>query len=276
MQGELNAAPEPVRDLLPGHALWEMDGLAFNVGERRILAPLDLSLAAGRVYGLIGPNGSGKSTLLKILARQQAPSAGTARFEGRALGAWSGRAFARRVAYMPQFTPPADGMNVRELVALGRYPWHGALGRFGAQDHARVDAAIARTGLAAMEHRAVDTLSGGERQRAWLAMMLAQDARCLLLDEPTSALDIGHQMEVLSIIRDLSRAGAGISVIVVLHDINLAARTCDDLIALRGGRLVAHGPAPAIMQPQVLEEIYGLPMGVLPHPVSGQPMSYVL
>ncbi|WP_428032478.1 ATP-binding cassette domain-containing protein [Ancylobacter sp.] len=269
-----------VDDALPAPpgALWCLAEAAFTVGERQILAPLTLELAAGRVYGLIGPNGSGKSTLLKLLARQLTPSAGDIRFEGRPLGAWAGRAFAREVAYMPQFMPPSDGMNVRELVSLGRYPWHGALGRFGTADEAAVAAAIQRTGLAAFGDRAVDSLSGGERQRAWLALMLAQGARCLLLDEPTSALDIAHQMEVLAILRELGGGGeaGGMTVVVILHDINLAARTCDTLLALRGGRLVAHGAAHEIMEPDRLRAIYGLDMGVMAHPVSGKPMSYVL
>ena len=268
-----------------GAPLWRLEEVAFTRGARDILAPLSLSLAPGRVYGLIGPNGSGKSTLLKLLARQQEPSAGSITLDGTALADWRGRAFARCVAYMPQFTPPADGMTVRDLVALGRYPWHGALGRFTDGDAARVEAALSRTGLADLAERAVDSLSGGERQRAWLALMLAQEARCLLLDEPTSALDIAHQMEVLSLVRGLTRAGAGagegtgssgMAVIVVLHDINLAARTCDDLIALRNGRLLAHGTVSAMMRADTLSEIYGVPMGVMAHPLSGAALGYVL
>lgn len=262
---------------VPPHApLWDVSGLAFRAGGRDILHPLDLSLAAGQVHGLLGPNGSGKSTLMKLLARQQVASAGEVRFEGRALSAWGGRAFARKVAYMPQFTPAAEGMTVRELVALGRYPWHGALGRFGAGDAAAVEAALRRTDLLAFSDRLVDSLSGGERQRAWLALMLAQGTRCLLLDEPTSALDIAHQIEVLAIVRDLARSGTDMSVVVVLHDINLAVRTCDTLVALKGGRLIAKGSPRDIMEPETLRDIYGLPIGVMPHPVTGEPLGYVL
>jgi iron complex transport system ATP-binding protein len=262
-------------------ALWELDGVGFHAGDRQILAPLTLALDAGKVYGLIGPNGSGKSTLMKLLARQLAPSVGTVRFAGEGLARWRGRAFARKVAYMPQFTPPTDGMSVRELVALGRYPWHGALGRFGAEDAAAAEAAIRRTGLEALADRGVDGLSGGERQRAWLALTLAQlkggtGGRCLLLDEPTSALDIAHQMELLAIVRELAAGEDGLTVIVVLHDINLAVRTCDHLVALRAGRLVAHGPARAMMAPETLKAVYDLDMGILPHPVSGHPMGFVL
>ncbi|MPT22753.1 MAG: ATP-binding cassette domain-containing protein [Starkeya sp.] len=246
----------------PAGALWSLREAAFTAGDRAILSPLTLDLLAGRVYGLIGPNGSGKSTLLKMLARQITPTGGAIRFDGRPLTAWTGRAFAREVAYMPQFMPASDGMNVRELVGLGRYPWHGALGRFTAEDEARVEAAIQRTGLSAFRDRAVDSLSGGERQRAWLALMLAQGARCLLLDEPTSALDIAHQIEVLALVRDLSHAKK-LSVIAVLHDINMAARFCDEILALSGGHLVARGAPGDIVTPPQLEAIYGLRMEVL-------------
>jgi ferric hydroxamate transport system ATP-binding protein len=256
-------------------ALYKLEGVGFRVAGREILRPLDLELGAGQVHGLIGPNGSGKSTLVKMLARQLQPSGGTIRLDGTPLAAWKDRAFARHVAYMPQFTPPSEGMNVRELVSLGRFPWHGTLGRFSAEDGAKVDEALARTALSHFAGRRVDALSGGERQRVWLALMLAQDARCLLLDEPTSALDIAHEAEVLALVRAHSRE-RGLSVVVVLHDINLAARTCDRIIALRDGGVVANGEPRAIMDPEVLGRIYGVPMGVLPHPSRDEAIGYVL
>ncbi len=133
------------------------------------------------------------------------------------------------MAYLPQQLPPAEGMTVRELVAIGRYPWHGALGRFGAADREKVEEAIALVGLKPLAHRLVDSLSGGERQQAWIAMLVAQDSRCLLLDEPTSALDIAHQVDVLALVHRLSQQ-RGLTVIAVLHDINMAA-----LLRLSGG-----------------------------------------
>ncbi len=131
-------------------------------------------------------------------------------------------------------------MLARELIALGRYPWHGALGRFGEADRAKVEEAMALTATGPLADRLVDTLSGGERQRVWLAMLVAQDTQCLLLDEPTSALDIGYQIEVLALIRRLSHS-KGLGVVIVLHDINMAARFCDEILALRAGRLIARG-----------------------------------
>lgn len=254
--------------------LFDLTDVSFAVDGRTLLQPLSLTLPARRMLGLIGHNGSGKSTLLKLLARQQPVSGGAIRFEGQVLSEWKDRAFARKVAYLPQQTPPAAGMLVKELVALGRYPWHGALGRFGQTDRDKVAEAIALTDIGAFADRLVDTLSGGERQRVWLAMLVAQDAECLLLDEPISALDIAHQVEVLDLVHRLARE-KGLGVIVVLHDVNMAARFCDEIIALHSGHLIARGTPDDLMRPEQLEAIYGLPMGILPHPVTGTPISYV-
>lgn len=259
----------------PPAEMFALDGATFAVDGHTLLAPLTLTLPARRVVGLIGHNGSGKSTLLKLLARQQAPTAGSIRFEGRPLKAWGDRAFARKVAYLPQATPPAAGMLGRELVALGRYPWHGALGRFGPVDREKVAEAMALTDVEPFAGRHVDTLSGGERQRVWLAMLVAQDAECLLLDEPIAALDVAHQIEVLSLVRRLAE-DRGLGVVVVLHDVNMAARFCDEIVALHGGRLIARGAPEEIMTPGELAAIYGVPMGVLPHPGGRHPISYVL
>jgi iron complex transport system ATP-binding protein len=206
---------------LAGEPLFELKNVSFTIPERVLLEPLSLALPARKVVGLIGHNGSGKSTLIKLLARQQPPSSGTIRFEGQALATWGDRPFARKVAYLPQQTPPASGMLVRELVALGRYPWHGALGRFTQHDRGQVVEAMALTDVEPFAERLVDTLSGGERQRVWLAMLVAQDAECLLLDEPISALDVAHQMEVLSLVHRLA-AERGLGVVLVLHDVNMA------------------------------------------------------
>lgn len=245
--------------------LFDVSDLVFAVKDRQLLKSLSLSLSASKITALIGHNGSGKSTLLKILGRQQPATSGTIRFEGRPLTDWGDREFARRLAYLPQQTPAASGMLVRELVALGRYPWHGALGRFGRLDREKVDEAIELTEITSLADRLVDTLSGGERQRAWLAMLLAQDADCLLLDEPTSALDIAHQLDVLSLIRRLSR-DRGLSVVVVLHDVNMAARFCDEILALHSGRLIERGSSNDIMNTEALQRIYGVAMDVISRP----------
>ena len=241
--------------------LFQTKGLTVDVPGRRLLHGLDLDLPQGQMIALIGHNGSSKSTLLKALARQ-IPSSGQIRFEGRALSDWPARDLARRLAFLPQSPPAAEGMTVRELTALGRYPWHGALGRFGAQDHAVVDAAIHECGLDPFADRLVDTLSGGERQRAWLAMMVAQQASTLLLDEPISALDIAHAVEVLSLVRRMCQT-QGLTAVIVLHEVNMAARFCDHIVALKGGRLALQGTPADLMRTDALQAIYGLPMEVL-------------
>jgi iron complex transport system ATP-binding protein len=200
-------------------------------------------LPARRIIGLIGHNGSGKSTLIKLLARQNPLSAGKISFDGKDVHEWGSRPFARKVAYLPQQAPDTAGMLVSELVALGRYPWHGALGRFGLEDKMRVEEAMRLTDVARYRARFIDTLSGGERQRVWLAMLVAQNPDCLLLDEPTSALDIAHQIDILTLVRRLVE-------------------------------LIARGGPEDIVAPDQLQAIYETRMGVMRHPDSGLPLAY--
>lgn len=254
--------------------LFQLQDVSFVVEGRPLLQSVTLDLPRRQVLGLIGHNGSGKTTLLRLLTRGILPSAGRISFDGRPLGSWQDRAFARKVAYLPQTPPPAAGLLVRELVSLGRYPWHGALGRFGAEDRALVAEAMRLTHVEDLAERRVESLSGGERQRAWLAMLMAQNADCLLLDEPISALDIAHQVEVLALIHEISRT-RDLAVILVLHDVNMAARYCDVLVALRQGQLLAQGRPDEIMRSERLQAIYGLPLQVMRHPTTGQPMSYL-
>lgn len=254
--------------------MFELDDVSFSLPGRHLLQQVSLQIPHGQMVGLIGHNGSGKSTLIKLLARQLVPAGGRLRLDGKPLAEWSERAFARHVAYLPQQLPAAESLTVRELVGFGRYPWHGLLGRFTADDRVHVDRALELTGTAGFAERLADQLSGGERQRVWLAMLLAQNSRYLLLDEPTSALDLAHQVEVLALVRDLSRH-LGLGVVVVLHDINMAARYCDRLVALHGGRLLFSGTPAALMNPATLEAIYGIPMRVLQHPDGGQPIAVV-
>ncbi|MDX5378302.1 MAG: ATP-binding cassette domain-containing protein [Halomonas sp.] len=243
----------------------EANGVSFEVDGKPLLKPVDHRFEEGKTYGLIGHNGSGKSTLIKLLAQQQPANQGEIRLDGRPLGEWGQREFARQVAYLPQHLPSAENLTGRELIGFGRYPWHGLLGRHTAEDKAAVQRAIELSHTEAFADRLVDTLSGGERQRVWLAMLLAQQSRFLLLDEPLAALDIAHQMEVLALIRKLCDE-LKLCVIIVLHDINMASRYCDELLALHSGRVLAHGPPHEMMTDATLEAIYGLPMQVMTHP----------
>lgn len=243
--------------------LFCLQDVAVRVAGRTLLHPLSLKIPQGQVIGLIGHNGSGKSTLLRLLARQLPPSQGDIRFEGLPITRWRDRAFGRRLAYLPQTLPAAAGLRVRELVALGRYPWHGALGRFGVADRNAVEKALTAVDLLGHADQPVTTLSGGERQRAFLAMLLAQSTGSLLLDEPISALDIAHQVEVLGIVRALAFKGS-LSVILVLHDVNLAVRFCDEIIALHSGRIIGQDAAGTFMDATRLQQVYGVPMNVIP------------
>jgi len=256
------------------HPLFTLEGVSFHVPTRQIIQNLNLTLEQGRIHGLIGPNGSGKSTLIKMLARQQKPSAGSISFSGRPIETLSQRGLAQELAYLPQFMPATDGMNVEEFVALGRFPWHGTFGRFTAQDQAKVDEALRQTDVEPFRSRLVDSLSGGERQRVWLAMLLAQDPACLILDEPTSALDISHQAAMLDLVKTLARLHSW-SVVIVLHDINMAARICDRMVALGSGQIIADGTPDEIMRPDILQRIYGIVMKVIRDTDSALPVAYV-
>lgn len=243
----------------------EVEEAGYAVDGVRLLVPLSLTVEEGSVVGLIGPNGSGKSTLMKLLAGLLQPGSGEVRLDGRSLALWQRRAFARRVAYLAQELPATDDLSVADLVRFGRYPWRGLLGRMTQRDEERMRDAMAKTDTLSLATRDLETLSGGERQRAWLAMMLAQESRYLLLDEPLSALDVAHQVEVMDLIRRLSR-DLKLGVVVILHDINMASRYCDHVVALREGRILLQGSPEKLVQRDELREIYGVSMEVLAHP----------
>lgn len=245
--------------------MFELKAANLQINGKTLLHPIDLIIDPGKVIGLIGHNGSGKSTLLKLLARQQTPSSGSVLLKNKPVAAWRDRVFAQEIAYLPQQLPSTEGLTVADLVRLGRYPWHGALGRFTKEDQVQVDRAMELTGTRRFAGRNVEELSGGERQRVWIAMLIAQNARYLLLDEPTSALDIAHQVDVLALVRKLGQ-DLGMGVVVVLHDINMAATYCDHLVALHSGHLLTQGSPEDIMTPETLKAIYGISMSVIPHP----------
>lgn len=258
----------------PPEATFRLHQAQVSMGHRQLLSPLTLEFTPQRVTGLIGHNGSGKSTLIKLLSRQNPEFDGEISWRGKPLHQWGAREFARQVAYLPQHLPVAEGMTVTELVALGRYAWHGALGRVTDEDKDIIANAIESVSLTRQARHPVEQLSGGERQRAWIAMCVVQGSHCLLLDEPTSVLDIAHQKEVLSVIRDLSRQRQ-LTVIMVLHDINMAARFCDEFIALRQGEKIFQGGVSELMTEQQLEQIYGVAMGIIRQPENGDLISYV-
>ncbi len=232
---------------------------------RTILAIDELNLNEKEITVILGHNGSGKSTLMKLLARQIVPDRGDILFDGQPLSLMSQKILARNIAYLPQHLPTADGLNVRELVRLGRFPWRGLLGRWQQDDEQFIEQAISDTDLDEYADSAVDSMSGGERQRAWIAMLLAQQTPYMLLDEPTSALDLSHQYSLMSLLHRLNRA-TGRGVVIILHDINLAARFADRILALKQGVIIFDDKPQALMNNESLTALYDMPIQTLQHP----------
>lgn len=216
------------------------------------LAGVSLDLQPGELVGVIGPNGAGKSTLLAALAGVQR-AGGLVLLDGRPLDRLPPRERARRIGYLPQAGHSAWALRVREVVAMGRLPWGDAGGE-------AIDAALAATGASALAGRRIDALSGGEQARVWLARVLAGQPRVLLADEPVASLDLYYQRAVMAALR--SHADAGNAVLVALHDLGLAARHCDRLLLLAGGRAEAAGTPAAVLEPARLSQVYGLPVVV--------------
>ena len=242
----------------------EMTGVAARLGARAVLEGVDLSVAAGEVVGVLGRNGVGKTTLLRVASGVLAPDAGRVLLEGRPLAAMTRRERARHVALVPQDTQVPFPFSVAELVLMGRTPHLGFLGFETAQDLEIARAALARMGIEALADRSVLTLSGGERQLAMVARALAQQPALLLLDEPTAFLDLRHRLEVLTVVRELAAAGTG--ALVVSHDLGVAARFCDRLVLLGGGRVLANGPPREVLAPDSLRAAFGIEDDVITAP----------
>ncbi|WP_206078337.1 ABC transporter ATP-binding protein [Poseidonocella sp. HB161398] len=246
-------------------------GLTLGYEGRTICRDLDLALPKGEVTVIVGPNGCGKSTLLRGLCRLIAPAAGEVRLEGEDIHRMPTRLLAQRLAMLPQSSTAPPGITVADLVARGRHPHRRAFGGWSAADAEAVAHALDATGVAEMAESAVDTLSGGQRQRVWVAMALAQDTGWLLLDEPTTYLDIAHQIDLLDLFAALNRE-RGVSIVAVLHDLNLACRYADRLVVMAEGRIVAEGPPARVLTAELVDQVFGLPCLIVPDPVTGTPM----
>ncbi|MEV0296426.1 heme ABC transporter ATP-binding protein [Nocardia sp. NPDC050710] len=260
---ELPAVPDR------GAVTLRADGVSIDrrgaSGARRVLDAVDFDVVAGEVVALVGPNGAGKSTLLAALAGELTPTEGDVELEGRSLTHWTPLDMARRRAVLPQTHTVGFPFTAREVVAMGRAPWV----RTARSDHddERIDAALAAADVEHLAARSFPTLSGGERARVALARVLAQDTATLLLDEPTAALDLGHQEAVLRLAT--ARAAAGAAVVVVLHDLGIAAAYADRVAVLESGRIAADGPPREVLTTDLLTRVYQHPVEVLDHPVTG-------
>jgi iron complex transport system ATP-binding protein len=248
---------------------WRCDGVTFAYPEsvRPAVSELSVEIPAGACTAVLGPNGSGKSTLLRLLLGTLAPSAGRIHLSDRSLSAWSRDELARQVGVVPQGEEAVFPMTVREMVTMGRYPHLGPWRRTGDADRRAVDDAMRRCDVHTMAARDIGTLSGGERQRARVARALAQQAPTLALDEPTAALDVAHEMAIFELLRDLGHAGK--TVLLITHNLNLAARYADRLVLLDGGRLAAEGAPAQVLTRETVERVYGWPVEIVPHPGPG-------
>jgi iron complex transport system ATP-binding protein len=236
-----------------------------------VLDQVSFVVKPGECFGIIGPNGSGKSTLLKLLSGVDTPTSGRVLLEGRNAHTYPRKQLAQWMAVLEQDALPPLGFTVREVISMGRYPFQNWLGDESAKDtEMLIDQIIEQLHLRELEQRAVDRLSGGERQRVALGKLMAQQPRLLLLDEPTTFLDIGYQVQMMEWIRAWQLAEK-LTVVAVLHDLNMAAQYCDRLLLMQAGAMVKIGQPDEVIQSGLLEQVYGTRPIVLQHPLSGVP-----
>lgn len=245
--------------------------LTLAYDETTVIAGLTVSIPRGQITALVGPNGSGKSTLLRGLARLLKPRHGVVLLEGTAIHTLPTRELAKRLGILPQAPVAPEGLTVRELVAQGRYPHQSWFQQWRSEDETAVNRALTITGMTELAERPADELSGGQRQRAWIAMTLAQETELLLLDEPTTFLDLAHQLEVLHLLERLNQA-EGRTVIMVVHDLNHAARHAHHIIALNGGEIVAADRPAEVITPTILRSVFGVEADIVSDPRTGAPL----
>jgi iron complex transport system ATP-binding protein len=246
-------------------------GLSAGYGNTEILHGLDLTVPPGKLTVIVGANACGKSTFLRTISRLIAPTSGHVLLDGKSIHRMPSRDLARTLGLLPQSPIAPEGITVADLVSRGRHPHQSLFSRWTRQDDEAVDSALAATKTFDLAERAVDELSGGQRQRVWIAMALAQQTDILLLDEPTTFLDINHQIEVLDLLTDLNRA-RGTTVVMVLHDLNLAARYADHLVALASGRVHMSGAPEEVLTEGIVRHVFGLESRVITDPISGRPI----
>ncbi|MEC0206789.1 ABC transporter ATP-binding protein [Paenibacillus lautus] len=249
----------------------EAKGLGLSYGGDFIFENLDLTVPIGKITVFIGSNGCGKSTLLRSMARLLKPQRGSVVLNGADIASLSTKDVARKLAILPQGPTAPEGLTVMQLVKQGRYPYQSWLRQWSREDEEAVTAALTSTGLTELADRTVDSLSGGQRQRAWIAMTLAQETPLILLDEPTTYLDLTHQVEVLDLLYELNVQEQR-TIVMVLHDINLACRYADHIVAIRDGSIKAEGKPGDIINSELMQTVFQLPCEIIPDPLYGTPM----
>lgn len=252
------------------HTLEARD-VRLGYGDRDIVPSLTVAIPPGRITVIVGPNACGKSTLLRAMARLLPPTSGAVLLDGRSIQEVPTKEVAAVLGILPQSPSAPEGITVADLVGRGRYPHQGWFRRWSGEDDAAVAQALRSTDVLELADRPVDELSGGQRQRVWIAMALAQRTDILLLDEPTTYLDVSHQLDVLDLLTDLNREH-GVTMVAVLHELNMACRYADHLIAMREGRIIAQGAPTEIVTEELVTEVFGMSCSVIEDPASGTPM----
>ncbi|MBH0241688.1 ABC transporter ATP-binding protein [Streptomyces cavourensis] len=245
-------------------------GVTVGYGGRAVIDGLDVEIPPGVVTTIIGPNGCGKSTLLRTLTRLLRPTDGTVVLDGEDIAKLRTRDVAKKLGLLPQAPVAPEGLTVGDLVARGRHPHQSWLRQWSSDDAGVVERALTMTGVADLADRPVDSLSGGQRQRVWISMTLAQGTDLLLLDEPTTYLDLAHAIDVLDLVDDLHESGC--TVVMVLHDLNLATRYSDNLVVMRAGQILAQGHPRDVITAELLHEAFGLQATVIDDPVGDRPL----
>ncbi|MFI2435459.1 ABC transporter ATP-binding protein [Streptomyces sp. NPDC018693] len=245
-------------------------GVTVGYGNRTVIDGLDVAIPTGVITTIIGPNGCGKSTLLRTLSRLLKPTGGTVVLDGEDIAGLRTRDVAKKLGLLPQAPVAPEGLTVADLVARGRHPHQSWLRQWSSDDVAVVERALAMTGVSDLADRPVDALSGGQRQRVWISMTLAQGTDLLLLDEPTTYLDLAHAIDVLDLVDDLHESGC--TVVMVLHDLNLAARYSDHLVVMKEGVVLAQGHPREVITAELLHEAFGLRAKVIDDPLGDRPL----
>lgn len=245
--------------------------LSAGYGDSVILNDLDLVVPHGKITVIVGANACGKSTLLRTMSRLITPRAGHVLLDGKSIHKMPSRELAKVMGLLPQSPIAPEGIMVADLVSRGRHPHQGMFARWTSADDEAVATALIATKTVELAERPVDELSGGQRQRVWIAMALAQQTEILLLDEPTTFLDISHQIEVLDLLTDLNQS-RGTTIVMVLHDLNLAARYADHLVAMAGGRLHITGKPEEVLTEDNVRQVFGLESRIIIDPTSGRPL----
>lgn len=246
-------------------------GLGLSYGDSYVFEDLNLAIPKGKITVFIGSNGCGKSTLLRSMARLLKPQRGSVILEGEDISNMTSKQVARKLSILPQGPVAPEGLTVLQLVKQGRYPYQSWLKQWSREDEKAVQKALESTGMEALADRPVDSLSGGQRQRAWIAMTLAQETPVLLLDEPTTYLDMTHQIEVLDLLYDLN-AQEHRTIVMVLHDINLACRYADHVVAIRSGKIEAQGKPEDVIDAKLMESVFSMKCEIITDPFYGTPL----